>query len=68
MRVFLEHLRKTCDLVIIDAPADSEAPAIARLADAVLVVGTTGDAARLNTVGAALAGPSRRPVGIVLTR
>jgi uncharacterized protein involved in exopolysaccharide biosynthesis len=68
MRVFLEHLRKTCDLVVIDAPANSEAPAIARLADAVLVVGTAGGSARLNDAAAALAGPGRLPVGIVLTR
>jgi Mrp family chromosome partitioning ATPase len=68
MRVFLEHLRKTCDLVVIDAPANSEAPAIARLADVVLVVGTAGGSARLNDAAAALAGPGRLPVGIVLTR
>jgi uncharacterized protein involved in exopolysaccharide biosynthesis/Mrp family chromosome partitioning ATPase len=67
-RAFLEHLRKTCDFVVIDAPADSEAPAIARLADAVLVVGTTGSAARLKSAAAALAGPDRLPVGVVLTR
>jgi polysaccharide biosynthesis transport protein len=65
---FLEHLRKTCDFVVIDAPADMDAPAIARLADAVLVVGTAGNARRLKSVAAALAGPGRRPVGIVLTR
>jgi Mrp family chromosome partitioning ATPase len=67
-RVFLEHLRKTCDFVLISAPADSVAPAIAGLADAVLVVGTAGKAERLKTVAAALAGPGRRPVGIILTR
>lgn len=67
-RGFVEHLRKTSDFVLIDAPADSEAPAIARLADAVLVVGTAGSAARLKDVAAALAGPGRLPVGIVMTR
>jgi Mrp family chromosome partitioning ATPase len=67
-RLFLEHLRRTCDFVVIDGPADAEAPAISRLADAVLVVGTAGSSARLNDVAAALAGPGHLPVGIVLTR
>jgi succinoglycan biosynthesis transport protein ExoP len=67
-RAFLEHLRKTCDFVVIDAPADADAPAIAALADAVLVVGTAGNVPRLKNAAAALAGPGRRSVGIVLTR
>jgi Mrp family chromosome partitioning ATPase len=67
-RVFLEHLRKTCDFVVIDAPANAEAPAISRLADAVLVVGTAGSSARLKDVAAALAGPGGLPVGVVVTR
>jgi len=65
---FVEHLRRTCDFVVIDAPADSEAPAIAALADAILVVGMAGGAARLKGVATALAGHGRRPAGIVLTR
>jgi succinoglycan biosynthesis transport protein ExoP len=67
-RLFLEHLRRTCDFVIIDAPANAETPAIAQLADAVLVVGTAGNVARLKDVAATLAGSGRPPVGIVLTR
>ena len=67
-RAFLEHLRETCDFVVIDAPADAQSPAIAALADAVLVVGMAGGATRLKNVAIALAGHSRLPVGIVLTR
>ncbi|HEY3639161.1 MAG TPA: exopolysaccharide transport family protein [Rhizomicrobium sp.] len=67
-RAFLGHLRTTCDFVIIDAPADSNAPGIARLADAVLVVGTAGSASRLKDAAAAFAGPGHPPVGIILTR
>ncbi|MGH6878343.1 MAG: GumC family protein [Rhizomicrobium sp.] len=67
-RDLLDHLRKSCDFVVIDAPADAETPAIARLADAVLVVGTAGSAARLKGAAAALAGAGASFVAIVLTR
>jgi len=67
-RALLQHLRKVCDFVIIDAPADSGGGAIAALADSVLVVGRAGSAGRLKVVAATLAGSGQLPVGIVLTR
>jgi Mrp family chromosome partitioning ATPase len=65
-RDFLGHLRRTCDFVLIDAPAGAGLHALAELVDAVLLVGTRASAARLKEVAAALAGGPLS--AIVLTR
>ena len=65
-REFLAHLRKTCDFVLIDAPADAAMLPLAELVDAVLVVGARTNAARLQGLAAALGGAPLS--AIVLTR
>ncbi|MGH6888136.1 MAG: GumC family protein [Rhizomicrobium sp.] len=65
-RDFLGHLRKACDFVLIDAPADAGTPGLAEIVDAVLLVGTRASAARLKQAAAFLAGVPL--CAIVLTR
>jgi uncharacterized protein involved in exopolysaccharide biosynthesis/Mrp family chromosome partitioning ATPase len=67
-RQLLDHLRQTSDFVIIDSLWGAETPQIARLVDAVLVVGTAGSAAQLNGAAGALFGLGVSFVGIVFTR
>jgi uncharacterized protein involved in exopolysaccharide biosynthesis/Mrp family chromosome partitioning ATPase len=65
------HLRGICDLAIVTAPpvlASAEAPSLARLADAVVVVAHPDEGPRPG-LGQALARLGRwRPVGMVLVR
>jgi len=65
MGELIAHLRQSCDLVLIDAPA-SDAPVLARLADAVALVvpeNTASPETVLATVDAL-----RAPVGLILAR
>jgi Mrp family chromosome partitioning ATPase len=65
------HLRNLCDLAIVTAPpvlASAEAPSLARLADAVVMVAHPDEAPRPGLSQALAALGQWRPVGMVLVR
>jgi receptor protein-tyrosine kinase len=67
-RQLMDHLRRTSDFVIVDSSWSAETPDIAKLVDAVLLVGTAGSTASLKGAAGVLTGLGVSFVGIVFTR